>query len=242
MLTIKDAKEFRGLSNKERVATAADIGRKFSEGTALGKVAMLALGAGLDAKAAGDKAFKFDATFDAFASEYFSNASDGTLKTYRSAFGNWTKAGMHAAFDASELAVRVFNESKYALSARSGMLSKLLKDKPPTAKEYNAAKPKTQNNTGPRSLDKATAGLLTSVDKFGVDHLAKLDKQGKATFAEIRRLVAAFAQANAAPAPKTDKTSDKKGAEPTFADKRKALLADLAKISPATRDGVKTIQ
>lgn len=242
MLTIKDIKEFRGLSNKERDATARDIGRKFSEGTALGKIALMALAAGLDAKASGDKTFTFDATFNSFASEYFSNVSDGSLKTYRSAFGNWTKAGMHPAFDASELAVRVWNESKYALSARGTMLKRLLKDKPPTAKEYNAAKPKTENNPKPKTLGKALEGLLRSIDAFGVDWFDKMDKNGQATMTSIRASIDTLAKANADEAPKPVAKDGKKAGEPTFADKRKALLAKMAAVQAAPAKGARTIQ
>jgi hypothetical protein len=238
MVTIKDIKEFRGLSTKERTATAIDIGRKFSEGTALGKVAMLALGAGLDAKAAGDKTFTFDATFNAFAGEYFANVSDGTLTTYRSAFGNWTKAGMHSAFDATELAVRVWNESKYALSNRGTMLKKLLKDKPPTPKEYNAAKPATENNPKPKTIGAAAERLLRSIDAFGVEWIKELDKAGKASLADIRGKVEAFAATYAENAEKPTAKGEKVK-KPTFADQRKAMLAELIKAKPA--GGSKTL-
>lgn len=238
MVTIKDIKEFRGLSTKERTATAIDIGRKYSEGTALGKVAMLALGAGLDAKAAGDKTFTFDATFNAFAGEYFSNVSDGTLKTYRSAFGNWSKAGMHSAFDASELAVRVWNESKYAVSNRGTMLKRLLKDTPPTPKEYNAARPKTENNPKAKTISAAAERLLRSVDTFGVDWLKDMDKAGKATFADIRAKVEAFAATYAEDVEKPAAKGEKPK-KPTFVDRRKAMLAELIKAKPA--GGSKTL-
>ena len=238
MVTIRDIKEFRGLSTKERTEAARDIGRKFSEGTALGKVMLMALGAGLDAKAAGDKTFTFDATFNAFAGEYFSNVTAGTLKTYRNAFGYWTKAGMHSAFDASELAVRVWNESKYALSNRGTMLNKLLKDKPPTAKEYNAAKPTTENNPKPKTIGAAAERLLRSIDAFGVDWIKELDKAGKVALAEIRVKVEAFAATYAEEAEKP-KAAGGKAKKVTFADQRKAMLAELIKAKPA--GGSKTL-
>jgi hypothetical protein len=242
MLTIKDAKEFRGLATKDRIATARKIGEQFSEGTALGKIAMMALGAGMDAKASGDKTFTFDATFNAFAETYYDKASEGTIKAYRSAFGNWTKAGMLAKWDASEIAVRVFNERQYPLTARSGMLNKLLKlDAAPTAKQYAAAKPKKRNNDADATFEEAAAALNRKVGDFAVAWSSEMNKSQTLAFAAIVKAANDFV-ALAPVVPKETKGTSKKKTTvkaPTPAELR---AAQTAKLLAMVGEGVKTIQ
>src|SRR5512138_3238361 len=118
MLTAKDIKEFRGLDQKAVIKTAETIGRNGSEGTVYGRLIGLAIAAGEDAKAEGLKGYSFERAFDAFAGQYMPDATEGTLKTYRSAVNNWCKAGAHAAFNAQDVAIRVFNEKGFSLSQR----------------------------------------------------------------------------------------------------------------------------
>jgi hypothetical protein len=247
MLTIKDVKAFAGLDQKAIIREAETIGRNGSTDTVYGKAISLAIASGMTAKAEGLKGYSFDRAFDAFAKEFYIDAADGTLKAYRSAFGTFCSAGIHARWNASDVAVRVFNEKAkdgkaLSLTQRSGMLSKLLKhEKEPTAKEYAAARPTGGNRSNEATLKGATSGLLRSVDAFGVKWMSKLDEQGKAMLADIRGKVDAFAKAHDTEEPAKPAKGKAKAAEPTFADKRKAMLAELAKLSTPSKGGAKTI-
>lgn len=253
MLTIKDVKSYRGLDQKATIKEAETIGRNSSEATVYGHIVGLALAAGQNAKAEGLKSYTFDRAFEVFAENYYvgSNAkTEGTLKAYRSAFNTWTRAGMNAAWDATDVAIRCFNErskgdKQLSLTQRSGMLSKLLKlDHVPTAKEYADAKPKAGNETGGATLKGSAAALQRSVEGFGVKWLDKLSPTASTMYAQLHKMAGDFArhiEAEAGAAPKP--TAKGKPSEPTMADKRRELAAKLASLTAAEKPrGTKTIQ
>lgn len=245
MLTIKNVKEFRGLDQKAVITTAETIGRNASEETVYGNMVGLALGAGATARDNGVKGYTFERAFDAFAKEYMPDASDGTMKAYRSALNAWAKAGMHAEWGVA-LGVRVFNEKGLSLTARGGMLNKLLGDKEPNAKEYAAAKPKSSNVKGGSTLKGAAGALNRSVVGFGEKWLDKLPADMQATFADLQSRVEAFADAAAKIADGEPKPKGKKGGKekPTFAQRAASLKEKLAALTsgkPQAR-GVRTIQ
>jgi len=208
----------------------------------------LAIAAGLAAKAEGLKTYTFDRAGDAFAKGYFADKTEGSAKAMISALNAFTEAGLHPVKEMAEVAVRCFNEkakdgNTLSFSTRAGMVRKLLKlDHAPTTKEYSAARPDGGNRTGEGSLKRATAGLLRSVDAFGVKWMAKLDGNGKAMLADIRAKCDAFAKVyDVETAKPTEKKGKGKPAEPTFAEKRKAFLAELVKATPATRGSQRTV-
>lgn len=246
MLTIKDVKAFRGLDQKAIIKEAATVGQNASQGTVYGRMVAIAIAAGENAKAEGLKSYTFDRAGEAFATGYFGSVSEGSAKAMISALGAFTEAGMKPEWQASETAIRVFNEkakdgSTLSFTSRAAMLRKLLKlDHVPSKKEYSDARPSGGNNSNNATIKGATAALLRSVEAFGVKWLDKLDKDGKASYAAIHASVSQFAAAHDTPdAPKPAKDG-KKAAEPTMADKRKALVAELAKMQ-AKGGGHKTI-
>jgi hypothetical protein len=244
MLTIKNVKAYSSLDQAGFVKEAATVGATHSQTTVYATMAGLAIAAGIAAKRDGVKAFSFDRAADAFTSGYFADKSDGSAKAMVSALGVFAKAGNHAPWDASEIAVRVFNEKAkdgktISFTSRAGMLRKLLKDKEPTAKEFQAARPTGGNRSNTGNLKGATAGLLRSVESFGVAWLDKLDAQGKATYASILASVESFAKVYDTAEP-VKPAKGKKAAEPTFAEKRKAMLAQVASLKQA-KGSTKTI-
>lgn len=250
MLTIKDAKAFKGLDQKAVIKEMETVGRNASQDTVYAKAVAIAIGAGMTAKADGIKSYSFDRAFDAFAKEYMPTASGGSLTAYRSSFGTFCKAGMKAEWDASEIAVKCFNERSkggkvLSLTQRSGMLNRLMKlDHVPTANEIAAEKPEA-GNRDELTADKAAAALLRSVDSFGVKWLDKLTKDQQASYKALRGVVDTFATtlAGEAPAekPKAKAKGKGKASEPTPAEQRKAMLAKLAAINVPSK-GSKTIQ
>jgi hypothetical protein len=243
MLTIKDVKEFRGLDQKARIKAAETIGRNASEATVYGKLTGLALASGMDAKANGEKGYSFERAFDAFATEYFAGASEGTVKAYRSAVNAWSRAGMHAAWDATEIAVRVFNEKGQSLTARGGMLSRLLKlEKEPTAKEYAKARPTSGNTAGGSTLKGAAASTYRSVAGFGIKWADKLPADLRASYAEIRAAMDKFAKMVAELDGDKPAKPKAKGAKPTFKELDAELSKKLAALTSKSGGGTKTLQ
>lgn len=241
--------KYRRLDNKGVIQAAESIGINSSETTVIGHVVALAIGAGLRAKDDGNVAFTFDRAFDAFAGHYWPNASDGTLKNYRSSFNAFSDAGKLVTWDASELAMRVYREKGISsLSDRAKMLRTLLKGaKPPTAKEYADAKPaKSGGGATGSTIKGAVKQLQTSLINFSEKHFDKLTPALKAEFAEISAKLDTFATQAAVldPAKPAPKGAAKKTDKKTFADRKAAFAAKLAALTsgkPAPR-GTRTIQ
>ena len=245
MLTIKDVNAFKGHDQKAFIKEAETVGANAAKGTVYGKMVSIAIAAGRWAKSEGLKSYSFDRAGEAFAAAYFGDKTDKTAAAMVTSLNHFTKAGMNTAWDATQTAIDCYNakakdDATLSFTSRASMLNRLLKlDHAPSKVEFNKERPAGGNRSGEGTIKGASAALLRSVDGFGVKWLAKLDEPGKAAFATIRKSVEAFAQMYDTAEPAKPTKGGKKGAEPTFADKRKAMIAQLATMQ--TGKGHKTI-